>query len=302
MTIQKNRDLRHSLRCAFFIYTTPSTTATNMAEHKGKGRGRSRGNARKQRGGGRPPGEPKQEEGGRLNKYIARAGVCSRRNADALIDQGLVKVNDVVVHEYWYNVTPEDVVEVNGRVISPRRFVYLMLNKPKDTITTTKDERGRRTVIDLIDLPPEARAGLYPVGRLDRDTLGVLLLTNDGELAHRLMHPRYEVTKRYLVQTKKSIKPHEVEQLKEGISLDDGMARADMAAYVDSARRDEIGLEIHEGRNRQVRRMLEALGHDVIRLERVMYGNLTTVGVRRGKWRRLTALEVRRLRKLVHLK
>ncbi len=274
-----------------------------MAEHKPKKRGRHRGRQNRRSDDERPvEAESGAEGGGRLNKYIARAGVCSRRNADALIDQGLVKVNGAVVSEYWYQVEPDDVVEVNGRVISPRRFVYLLLNKPKDTITTTRDERGRKTVLDLIALPDEERAGLFPVGRLDRDTLGVLLLTNDGELAHRLMHPRYEITKRYVARTKKAVKPHEIDQLKRGITLDDGPARADMAAFIDPSNRHEIGLEIHEGRNRQVRRMLEALGHTVVALERVTYANLHAGGVRRGKWRRLKSHEVRRLRQLVHLK
>ena len=272
-----------------------------MAEHKRKRRGRSTG-APKGPPGPATPAPAEAPAAGRLNKYIARAGVCSRRNADALIDQGLVKVNGVVVSEYWHQVGPEDIVEVNGRVVSPRRFAYLLLNKPKDTITTTKDERGRKTVLDLIALPKEQRAGLFPIGRLDRDTLGVLLVTNDGELAHRLMHPSYEITKRYVVRTKKAIKPHEVDKLRRGVVLEDGPAKADMAAYVDTANHHELGIEIHEGRNRQIRRMVEALGHTVVALERVGYANLTTAGLRRGKWRRLQPHEVRRLRKLVHLK
>jgi 23S rRNA pseudouridine2605 synthase len=273
-----------------------------MAEHKRKTRRRIP-DVREDPETGAAARSGSGEEGRtRLNKYIARAGVCSRRNADALIDQGRVKVNDAVVRAYWHQVEPGDVVEVNGRVISPSRFVYLLLNKPKDTITTTRDERGRRTVLDLVELPAEERAGLFPVGRLDRDTLGVLLLTNDGELAHRLMHPRYEVTKRYVVTTEKAVKPHEIDQLKQGVSLDDGLARADRATYIEGANRQALGLEIHEGRNRQVRRMLEALGHAVVSLERITYADLTTAGVRRGKWRRLTSHEVRRLRKLVHLK
>lgn len=247
---------------------------------------------------------PQEEDAGgmRLNKYIARAGVCSRRKADALIDQGLVKVNGQATGEYWYQVQPGDAVEVNGRVISPRQFLYLLLNKPKDTITTTSDERGRQTVMDLVRLPAEEGVGLFPVGRLDRSTTGTLLLTNDGELAHRLMHPRHEITKRYVVQTREVVKPHEIDRLKRGIDLDDGPARADQAVYVQPQNHHEIGVEIHEGRNRQIRRMFDALGHEIVSLERVAYANLTTDGVRRGKWRRLDAQEIRRLRKLVHLK
>ena len=273
-----------------------------MAEHKRQRQGRR---AAAQRGTRNEAGRRAEDQGGgavRLNKYIARAGVCSRRKADALIDQGLVKINGQVVSEYWHPVQPGDAVEVNGRLISPRRFVYILLNKPKGAITTTSDERGRQTVMDLVRLPGQEGDGLFPVGRLDRDTTGTLLLTNDGELAHRLMHPRHEITKRYVAQTRRAVKPHEIDQLKRGIDLDDGLARADQAAYVRPPNHHEIGVEIHEGRNRQVRRMFDALGHEVVSLERVAYANLNTAGVRRGKWRRLAPHEVRRLRKLVHLK
>lgn len=238
----------------------------------------------------------------RLNKYVSRAGVASRRKADGLIDQRRVKVNGEVVTDYWYRVQPGDRVEVNGRLVSPQEFVYVLLNKPKDTITTTDDERGRQTVMDLIALPDEERQGMYPVGRLDRDTVGVLLLTNDGELAHRLMHPRYEISKLYVVRTRESVKPHEIDRLRRGIELDDGMAKADRVAYLDPKNHHEIGLSIHEGRNRQVRRMFEVLGHDVEQLERLEYAGLRADGVRRGKWRRLHDHEVRRLRTLVKLK
>jgi len=242
------------------------------------------------------------DEAVRLNKYIAHAGVCSRRKADALIDQELVKINGAVVREYWHPVGPGDVVEVNGRIISPRRFVYLLLNKPKDTITTTHDERGRSTVMDLVQTASDEHEGLYPVGRLDRDTTGILLLTNDGELAHRLMHPRYNITKRYVVRTRAAVKPHEIDQLRRGVDLEDGPAKADQAAYVNLPDHHEVGLEIHEGRNRQIRRMFEALGHEITALERVTYADLTSAGVRRGKWRKLFPYEVQRLRNLVHLK
>lgn len=238
----------------------------------------------------------------RLNKYIARAGVTSRRKADALIDAGQVRVNGAPVTEYWYQVKPGDRVEVSGDVISPQPFVYILLNKPKDTITTTDDERDRRIVLDLLSIGQEEKEGLFPVGRLDRDTTGVLLLTNDGDLAHRLMHPSYEVDKLYRVRTRQSIKPHQLDQLRSGVELDDGLAKADRVAYVQPEDHHEIGLKLHEGRNRQIRRMLEALGHEVVELERVRYAGLTADGVRRGKWRRLEAFEVGRLRRLVGLK
>ena len=246
--------------------------------------------------------EASKDETVRLNKYIARAGVCSRRKADTLIEKGLVKINGEVVREFGYRVAPGETVEVNGKVISPQDTMYILLNKPKDVITTTSDEHGRQTVMDLVNIPEEELQGLFPVGRLDRDTVGVLLLTNDGELAHRLMHPRYEVEKLYLVRTRDSIKPHELEQLQRGIKLDDGIARADQIAYTNLPDHHEVGVMIHEGRNRQIRRMFDSLGHDIVSLERVNYAGLTCDDVRRGKWRRLFPHEVQRLRNMVKLK
>lgn len=251
----------------------------------------------------RPSGRASDDsEGMRLNKYIAKAGVCSRRNADALIEQGKVRVNGHVVTEFATQVGEQDEVEVNGQLISPRRHLYILVNKPKDTITTTDDPHDRRTVMDLIRLPEPEKNSLFPVGRLDRDTVGVLLLTNDGDLAHRLMHPSYEVDKLYLVRTKEPVKPHEIDLLKKGIELEDGVAAADEAAYVALPDHHQVGLRIHEGRNRQIRRMFEALGHEVEFLERVNYAGITAEGVRRGKWRRLESHEIKRLRRHVKLK
>ena len=237
----------------------------------------------------------------RINKYIARAGVCSRRKADELIEKGLVKVNGAVVTELGTRVKESDEVEVNGRSISPRGHVYILVNKPKNTITTTDDPHDRETVMELIALPQEEKLGLFPVGRLDRDTTGVLLVTNDGDLAHRLMHPRYEITKLYRVRTKRPVKPHELDQLRKGVELDDGMAAADQAAYVAPPDHHEVGLSIHEGRNRQVRRMFEALGHEIAQLERINYAGLTADDVRPGKWRRLREHEIRHLHRQVKL-
>jgi 23S rRNA pseudouridine2605 synthase len=238
----------------------------------------------------------------RLNRFIARAGGPSRRKADELIEAGRVRINGQVVTDFWYLVRPGDAVEVGGRLLSERQAVYLLLNKPAGVITTTDDERGRSTVMDLVDLPPREKEGLFPVGRLDRDTQGVLLLTSDGTLAHRLMHPRYEIEKLYVVRTRESVKPHQLEQLRQGVPLEDGLARADRVAYLHAENHHEIGVQLHEGRNRQIRRMLEALGHEIVSLERVHYAGLTTEGVRRGKWRRLLPHEVQRLRHLVKLK
>lgn len=241
------------------------------------------------------------EEGIRLNRYIARAGVSSRRKADELIEQGLVKVNNQTVTELGAKVHKGDKVEVNGREISPGEYVYILLNKPSDIITTRSDEKGRKTVLDLIDLPDEIKDSLFPVGRLDRNTVGVLLLTNDGDLAHRLMHPRYEVDKVYFVKTRDDINPGDLQDLKNGVVLEDGPAKADQADYLTPGVFNEIGVMLHEGRNRQVRRMIEHLGHEVTHLERLNYAGLTTKGVRRGKWRKLFPHEIRKLRSLVKL-
>lgn len=238
----------------------------------------------------------------RLNRYIAWAGVCSRRKADELITEGRVRVNDDVVTQLGTMVNPGDQVSVSGRIISPNPFIYLLLNKPKDVLTTKADERNRPTVMGLIRDADVEKAGVFPVGRLDRDTLGVLLLTNDGELAYRLMHPSYEIEKIYVVETREGVKPHEIEQLKAGVQLDDGPAAADQAGYVDPQNHHHIALQIHEGRNRQVRRMIKAIGHEIVHLERIRYAGLTTDGVKRGAWRRLAGHEVSRLRSLVHLK
>ena len=237
-------------------------------------------------------------ESGRLNRFIARAGVCSRRKADELIAGGLVRVNGQVTREYWRQVSSEDQVTVKGRLISPGELLYLLLNKPKDTITTSHDERGRTTVMDLITLP-KGHQGLFSVGRLDRNTTGVLLLTSDGELGHRLMHPRYRVPKQYLVRTRKPVQVEEIDQLRLGVELEDGPARVDQVMYVHPDNPHQVGIEIHEGRNRQLRRMFEALDHEVLALERISYAGLTARGVRRGRWRRLRTHEINRLRRLV---
>lgn len=238
----------------------------------------------------------------RLNRYIARAGVCSRRKADELIAAGRVRVNGEVVTDFGTRVTDADQVEVSGRIISRQTHRYILLNKPTDVITTTSDEKGRATVLDLLALPENELQGLFPVGRLDRNTVGTLLVTNDGELAHRLMHPRFEVDKVYRVRTKEPVKPHELDVLSKGVQLEDGVVAAERAAYIDPENHYEVGILLHEGRNRQVRRMFEVLGHEVAQLERVSYAGLTTQGIRRGRWRELTPHEVRKLRRLVRLK
>lgn len=237
----------------------------------------------------------------RINKYIAHAGVCSRRDADRLVEQGRVQIDGVPVTEHGTRVEEGQTVAVDGEPIHLQPFLYVLLNKDKDTISTTDDPRGRDTVLDLVDLPEQKKQGLFPVGRLDRNTTGVLLLTNDGDLAHRLMHPRYETAKLYLVRTRRNVKPHEIDRLRRGIELKDGPARADEAAYVDPRVKNELALELHEGRNRQIRRMMETLGHNVVHLERVSYAGLTTEGLHRGAWRRLRRDEVKALHRRVGL-
>jgi 23S rRNA pseudouridine2605 synthase len=194
-------------------------------------------------------------------------------------------------------VGPGDDVSLDGAPLAIGRQTYILLNKPGDTITTKSDERDRSTVMDLIDLPPDQKDALFPVGRLDRHTIGVLLLTSDGELGHRLMHPSRGVEKVYKITTEAPLTDAQLQQLVDGVELDDGPAHADQVAFLGN--RTTVGLAIHEGRNRQVRRMIEALGTRVARLERVRYAGLSADGVRQGKWRHLTPREVDALRKLV---
>lgn len=244
---------------------------------------------------------PSDKEVVRLNKYLARSGVCSRRDADTLIARGEVAVNGQKVTELGSKVTPQDTIEVHGRKIVPLNLAWYLLNKPTDTITTTSDEHGRKNVMDLFDLTPREKSGLFPIGRLDRDTSGVLLVSNDGDLAHRLMHPSYEIDKVYLVKTANVLTEEDVASLLAGVTLNDGLAAAGNVAFPDPAERNIVGISIHEGRNRQVRRMFEALNHSVVSLERIKYAGLSTKGVRRGKWRRLTRSEVSALYRKVKL-
>lgn len=234
-------------------------------------------------------------EGMRINKYISHAGVCSRRDADRLVEQGRVKIDGETVREHGVHVTEGQTVTVDGEEVYPLEFEYILLNKPKDTISTTDDQKDRQTVLDVIGVPHDNPSGLFPVGRLDRNTTGVLLVTNDGDLAHRLMHPRFEIPKIYYVRVQKQVKPHEIDRLRRGVQLSDGTAAADQVAYLDPEGKTEVALELHEGRNRQIRRMMEALGHDIVQLERAKYASLTTGPLHRGEWRRLESHEVREL-------
>jgi 23S rRNA pseudouridine2605 synthase len=230
-----------------------------------------------------------------LNKYIAHSGVCSRRDAVDIIKSGKVKVNNEVVSEPGYKISTGDVVIVNGKKITPaKNLVYILMNKPKDYITTTEDERGRKTVLDLIKRATTEK--VYPVGRLDRNTSGVLLLTNDGDLTQKLTHPSNEIKKVYAVTLDKPLAKNHFDEILKGVPLEDGVASVDSLAYTDVKDKTQIGIEIHSGRNRIVRRIFEHYGYDVKNLDRVIFAGLTKKNVERGKWRFLNEKEVRDLK------
>lgn len=232
-----------------------------------------------------------------LNKFIAWSGVCGRREAADLIKAGKVTVNGALVIEPPFRVSQQDDIKVNGKKISVQKnLVYILLNKPKDYITTTDDPEGRKTVMDLIKRATPER--VFPVGRLDRNTTGVLLLTNDGEVAQRLTHPKYEVKKIYEVKLDKPVTKQQLDTIANGITLEDGFIQPDAVAYADATDKSVIGIEIHSGRNRIVRRLFEHLGFDVKNLDRVMYGIFTKKNVDRGKWRFLSEKEIRLLKHL----
>lgn len=230
-----------------------------------------------------------------LNKYIAHSGVCSRRDAVDIIKSGKVKVNHQVVTEPGYKISTNDTVVVNGKKITPaKNLVYILMNKPKDYITTTEDERGRKTVLDLIKNATKEK--VYPVGRLDRNTSGVLLLTNDGDLTQKLTHPSNEIKKVYAVTLDKPLTKDHFDAILKGVPLEDGVANVDSLAYTDVKDKTQIGIEIHSGRNRIVRRIFEHYSYDVKNLDRVIFAGLTKKNVERGKWRFLSEKEVRDLK------
>ncbi|WP_028787447.1 pseudouridine synthase [Terrimonas ferruginea] len=230
-----------------------------------------------------------------LNKYVAHAGICGRREAAELVKEGKVQVNKEVITEPGFKVKESDEVKVNGKKIFPsRNLVYVLLNKPKDYLTTTDDPQNRKTVLDLIKRATTER--VFPVGRLDRNTSGVLLLTNDGELAQQLTHPKHEIKKIYAVTLDKPLEKNHFDQILKGLTLEDGPANVDVLAYSDASDKTQVGVEIHNGRNRIVRRIFEAVGYDVKKLDRVMFAGLTKKNIERGKWRFLTEKEVRDLK------
>lgn len=230
----------------------------------------------------------------RLNRYLANAGVCSRREADIHIAAGLITVNGEVVTELGHKVLRTDVVTFKGETVSLEDKIYLLLNKPKDYVTTADDPEGRKTVMDLVKGACPER--IYPVGRLDRNTTGVLLFTNDGEMAAKMMHPQYMKKKIYHVYCNKSVSFADMQKILSGIQLEDGEIKADSVEYASEVDRKQIGIEIHSGKNRIVRRIFESLGYRVVKLDRVYFAGLTKKNLRRGQWRFLTEAEVNILR------
>lgn len=231
----------------------------------------------------------------RLNRYIANAGVCSRRKADELIAAGVVTVNGEVVTALGTKVNPAvDDVRYNGERLKREKMVYVLLNKPKDYITTTDDPQERRTVMHLVEKATKER--IYPVGRLDRNTTGLLLMTNDGALAEKLSHPRNSVTKIYHVELDKNLLQGDLNKIQFGLELEDGLIKPDEVSYVQGASKREIGIQIHSGKNRIVRRIFESLGYTVVKLDRVIYANLTKKDLPRGRWRYLEEREVIQLK------
>lgn len=231
----------------------------------------------------------------RLNKYIAYAGIASRRNAEKLVKDGKVTVNGEVVDIPFIEIQPEDEVRYKGKIIEPtREFIYLLINKPKNCISTVSDEKDRRTVLDLVKESKDYR--LYPVGRLDRNTTGLLILTNDGHLAQKLSHPSYEITKVYQATLDKDVTPEDLEAFQKGAQLEDEFLKPDAVNFTSDQGKKDVLIEIHSGKNRVVRRYFEHFGFEVIKLDRVYYAGLTKKNIGRGKYRRLTQAEVRNLK------
>jgi 23S rRNA pseudouridine2605 synthase len=229
------------------------------------------------------------EENIRLNKFLSNAGVCSRREADVLIETGIVTVNGEIIRELGFKIKPGDIVKYDGETIRTETKRYVLLNKPKGFITTMDDPRGRKTVMLLVK--KACRERIYPVGRLDRETTGLLLFTNDGDMAKKLTHPSHQAKKIYHVELNKQVKPEDIEKLRKGVDLEDGRMKVDKVEYTNDSTR-EVGLEIHSGKNRIVRRLFEAMGYQVIKLDRVQYAGLTKKDLPRGMYRLLSEKEV----------
>ncbi|WP_426670332.1 pseudouridine synthase [Mucilaginibacter sp. McL0603] len=234
----------------------------------------------------------------RLNRYISNAGICSRRKADELIAAGVVSVNGEVISELGHKIDPtKDAVRYNGELLKREKMVYVLLNKPKDYITTTDDPQERRTVMHLVEKASKER--IYPIGRLDRNTTGLLLMTNDGDLADKLSHPKNNIVKLYQVELSKALTQGDLNKISFGLELEDGLIKPDSIAYVQGATKKEVGIQIHSGKNRIVRRIFEHLGYEVVKLDRAVYANLTKKDLPRGRWRYLDEKEVIQLKHLI---
>ena len=244
------------------------------------------------------PAEVKDDGLIRLNRFIANAGICSRRKADELIAAGVVSVNGEPVTELGFKVDPaKDLIRYNGESLKREKMVYVLLNKPKDYITTTDDPQERKTVMGLVEKASKER--IYPVGRLDRNTTGLLLMTNDGDLADKLSHPKNNITKLYNVELNKSLSQGDLNKISFGIELEDGLIKPDQVSYVAGGSKKEVGIQIHSGKNRVVRRIFESLGYEVVKLDRVVYSNLTKKDLPRGRWRYLEEKEIIQLKHLI---
>ncbi len=267
-------------------------------EHRGRKGARkdSRFSGKKKTGGkrnisGNDKSSEGQKEGIRLNKYIADAGVCSRRDADKLIEEGRIKINGEVADRMGIRVMPDDTVTYNNKVLKGEKLKYVLLNKPKDFITTMDDPQERKTVMSLVKNACPER--IYPVGRLDRNTTGLLLLTNDGDLTKKLTHPKHGIKKLYHVVLNKPLSKNDMLKVLTGVELDDGLIIPDKVDWVkEENNKKHVGIELHSGKNRIVRRIFEHLGYDVVKLDRVMLAGLTKKDLPRGKWRFLKEKEI----------
>lgn len=230
----------------------------------------------------------------RLNRYIASTGLCSRRQADVFIKAGLIAVNNKVISELGTRIYQNDVVKYNGERIKEEKRIYILLNKPKDYVTTVEDPHASKTVLDIVRNACKER--VYPVGRLDRTTTGVLLITNDGDLTKRLTHPKFNKLKVYQVTLNKGLKPGDLEKISKGVTLEDGFIKADSISYVNPADKKIVGIEIHSGKNRIVRRIFEHLNYRITKLDRVYFAGMTKKGLSRGQWRFLTEKEISMLK------
>lgn len=240
---------------------------------------------------------PTESDDVRLNKFLANAGVASRREADKIIQDGRVTINDQVVTTLGTRVRQGDIVKYNGTLVNREKPIYLLLNKPKDSICTMDDPEGRNTVMELVKGATDER--IFPVGRLDRNTTGLLLFTNDGDLAQKLTHPKFNIRKIYLAVLDKRLKPKHMEKIHSGFELEDGFIKADAISFVDNEDQKQVGIELHSGRNRIVHRIFKHFGYKVDKLDRAYYAGLTKKDLKRGQWRFLSEKEVGHLKKLV---